>query len=340
VKENLVPSETLTAFDTAKPSVVYFQTQKIPLKTFVDTHGLKAPDSLIQKLHQKGIKTIEDIRSAGGLSFRKKFGDSDRVIVEHLEAQARLLTLCPDATLNEKLIAKGYTSIAAVAHANPPELAAAIGQRANDPIVKELIKRGKAQHGLVESLVLGQLGNRATKFRTTDDRAAKPTEPDLPALDDVVSETCSCKDCDAAVSPRAYLADLMQYAIDHLRDGGQALDLNFFESHFYQPFGKLPANCLGMEEEVRQVRICIEVLRSYLGKHSREISNTQAYALKEAEQRCRLDVYQVILNKLGTNLTEMRVAQGASLEERKRIAERIGISEAALVGMYLDPTRL
>src|SRR6266567_3302988 len=78
-------------------------------------------------------------------------------------------------------------------------------------------------------------------------------------------QQCGCSDCEAAVSPAAYLTALLDYALKHVRNNKAKIDLQFLVDTLHQPFMDLPTDCEAVDEEVRQVRICIEVLRSYLG---------------------------------------------------------------------------
>lgn len=70
------------------------------------------------------------------------------------------------------------------------------------------------------------------------------------------------------VSHLAYLRDLIEFARSHVDvalpggDKTRSLELRDLTRQFSQPFGDLTSN-----EEVRQLRICIEVLRSYLDPH-------------------------------------------------------------------------
>lgn len=311
--------------------LIVMATERTPVATLLSHSGLSGSKKLQAALRHEGIRTLADLRRTGGLRALDNLSDSDRQAAAHLNAQSRLLTISPDTRVTSALIKKGYTGIADIALAEPKELAAVLKDHVDAPSSEDMIGRAKAQYGLVQSVSLGLSGSQATGFRTRDE-----WETNHPIFD-MMTESCSCKDCDSAVSPRAYLADLMQYAIDHLRESGRSVDLKYFETSFHQPFGNLPSSCVGMEEEVRQVRICIEVFRAYIGP--RPIADVARESLlKDAEQRYRLDVYQVLLNKLGTNLTELRLAQGASIAQRKSLADRIAISDAALDGMYLDPT--
>ena len=93
-------------------------------------------------------------------------------------------------------------------------------------------------------------------------------------------QRCECAPCEAAPSPAAYLADLIGYVVHHLRVG-RAVDLLQDRDAFHQPSGHLPTDCAAVEQQLRQVRICIEVLRAYL--KANPLSAAQATALQLAE---------------------------------------------------------
>ncbi|MGH8528035.1 MAG: hypothetical protein ACREXY_28575, partial [Gammaproteobacteria bacterium] len=110
------------------------------------------------------------------------------------------------------------------------------------------------------------------------------------------------------ISPIAYLADLLDYAVDHVRNGGAAFSLPFLTAEFHQPFGELVASCSEANEQVRQVRLCIEVLRSYLGTRPLPDAKREQ-KLSEAEKAYRLEAYTTLLNRLGTSYEEIRLAK-------------------------------
>ena len=86
----------------------------------------------------------------------------------------------------------------------------------------------------------------------------QPKPPTDPAL-------CNCDDCAAALSPRAYLVDLLDFTVKRIMDGNTLITLQSLMAMLQQPFSDLIASC-DMDTPVRQVRICIEVLRIILGQ--------------------------------------------------------------------------
>src|SRR5438046_2150086 len=72
---------------------------------------------------------------------------------------------------------------------------------------------------------------------------------------------------------------------------------------FYQPFSELPLSCEQVDERVRQVRICIEVLRRYVSQNQLPSRLGQApnTAFSASEAEYRRQTYQAVLLKLGTS---------------------------------------
>jgi hypothetical protein len=87
------------------------------------------------------------------------------------------------------------------------------------------------------------------------------------AEDAAPPQRCGCDDCEAAVSPLAYLADLLKYTIRHVKDSGAAMTLDTLEATFHQPFRSLVVDCGAVETKVPQVRLAVETLRNYLKAH-------------------------------------------------------------------------
>ena len=150
-----------------------------------------------------------------------------------------------------------------------------------------------------------------------------------------------CKDCEAAVSPTAYLADLLDYALRVLKiriipTNGVPITLDFLKGNFHQPFGDLPTACEAVTQQVRQVRICIEVLRSFLGARPLSDANREA-ALARSENEYRLAVYTTLLIRIGTSHEEIRLARTADEETRQVLADRLGIPLERLASLFLEP---
>jgi hypothetical protein len=330
-----VPETEPAVLDRTVGSLRQLRARRTPLVDLARVVQLDAAHPVFPALERRNIRTLEDLRAAGGVALlRDPEIPADDPGVRKLEAHARLLTLEPDAQVNERLISAGNSSIGAVARATPDELRRALGDGAPADRAEALRRSAKLKHAFIDGVATGFAAQQASGFLKTieDWRKEHP-------IRQIVPETCGCEDCAGAVSPQAYLADLMQYALDHLRQNGQKIDLNSFKDNFHQPFSELPATCAASEKKVRQVRICVEVLRSYLGARPLAPA-TREGALRTVEAEYRLAAYQGLLEKLGTSFTEIRLARGASADERRKLAERLGVSATDLDALFIDPAGL
>src|SRR4051812_41870122 len=66
---------------------------------------------------------------------------------------------------------------------------------------------------------------------------AKPMSAPPPTLAELLAPHCGCADCESAVSPGAYLAPLLDYAVKHVRNGDEPLTAADFAERFHQPLG-------------------------------------------------------------------------------------------------------
>lgn len=130
--------------------------------------------------------------------------------------------------------------------------------------------------------------------------------------------------CLSAISPLAYLADLLDYATRHILKQGTPISLEEIEAYFHQPFGRIPLNCEALQEEVPQIRICVEVLR----QHFKEGDD---YGLPNStEKQYREDTYATLLLKLGTSVSVIKNIADADADTRAKVADTLAIDEAHL----------
>jgi Tc toxin complex TcA C-terminal TcB-binding domain len=294
------------------------------------------PPVLATFLEGRQIRTLADVRRAGGLGRLDGLPlPADHPAVRTLEAHADLARVSSDMQANQVLIDNGFTSVAAIGAAGRQEFLTAAGERLGVANAIRMRENAAAQTQFFDHLIGGALTERANGVAVPDS---------LRALDALLPKKCGCEDCDAAVSPRAYLADLLRYTIQHIRNNGAPVDLAFFSSTFHQPFGDLPASCGAAEKLVRQVRVCVEALRRDVGP--RPLGDaTEERALTEAERAYRFAAYTHLLSEMGTSYEEIRLARTAEDDERLALAERLGIQltrPRATAGdeldrLFLDP---
>ena len=143
----------------------------------------------------------------------------------------------------------------------------------------------------------------------------------------------------SAISPLAYLAELLKYTTEHVKDGDNAITVDALETQFHQPFWRYLTQVGDdfvyvdeVDKPVRHVRGCIEVLRNYLDfwQRKRKLTPQQRRNLKvrlanleKEEANYLFVVYRTLLNQIGTSYDDLRRA--VTLEDKESLANRLGI---------------
>ena len=298
------------------------------LTQVVNISRVQLPTQLLSTLANKGIRTLADLQKAGGLNNIPELGSiNNNTAVQKLEAQANLNIISDDLQLNRTLIDRGFTSISRIAQATRADFVSAIGEQQGDFKAAQLQVKARAQTNFLNNVaasVGADLANGLPNPLTDDSESSK----------DVFKPTCSCQSCEAATSPLAYLADLLDFSISKVKNNNTAITLEYLANTFHQPFGELPVNCEIQQQRERQVRLCIEVLRSYLSANPP--TTTAAAVLEQAEKQYALNAYQILLNQIGTSYDELRQTRGDS-EAQEALATRLGIALDKLNSLFLDP---
>ncbi len=301
---------------------------------------IELPDALAQTLEQENIRTLADIRGLGGLASWLGGQATPPVppsteAVRLLDAHAQLDTVSGDVGINRALVAAGITDPVAMAAVPRSRVVEQAHERLGDVKAMEMFVKGRAHAKLLSNMAV-QIGLESVNGVDTASLLKGPGVR-------IGAPRCGCEDCESAVSPLAYLADLLDYTIDHIENDGKPVGLQFLTAQFHQPFGALPANCDEMENKVRQVRIGIEVLRRYLAAQNLPAAGSgAAEALEAAERAYALAAYTTLLGQLGTSYDELRLARTAEDETRATLAERLGIGLSEnrpdqLDALFLDP---
>jgi hypothetical protein len=295
---------------------------------------LKIPDKLTRFLKKNKITTLADLRRTGGLSRMEGLPiDPDDPILVSLETHASMSAVSNNITANAVMVNKGYSSVHAIAQAPRSAFVTTAQPVIGDFKAAQTQVVARAQTQLANQIMTGIAANVVNGFQTG-------IIGDGVKIPEWIEQKCGCKDCESAVSPLAYLADLLEYAITHLDSAGADIDLGFLTTTFHQPFAKLPASCEEMDKRVCQVRICIEVLRSYLKVHPPTAARQNV--LNKAEASYRLAAYTTLLDKLGVSFEEIRLARTAEADSRTALADRLGLTLSAprpdhLDDLFLDP---
>jgi hypothetical protein len=289
--------------------------------------NLELPRQLTTFLTQQSIHTLEDIRKVGGINHLEGLPVApDHPAVQALEAHANLNFLSSNLQFNAAMIAKGYPSLYAVANASRKDFVIAMHDQVGDFKAAQLQVSARA--------INKQLNNSTMELKSAKANGFEVQTPadQLPGLAHEFDYKCGCEDCQAAISPMAYLADLLNYTVNHLLSDGLPISLQFLTDKFHQPFGDLSTDCDEVHKQVRQVRICIEVLRSYL--------NSSLPA--PVEKKYLLAAYTALLSKIGASYEEIRLARTAEIEDRRALADRLGFDfepnqTDRVVELILDP---
>ena len=279
-----------------------------------------APPELLSFLSNgQNIRTLADIRRKGGLSHLAGLpAAADPALIRRLESLADLDRISPDAGVSNALMSREFDGVLAVSNTPLSEFVGKVtrGEAAlSETDAAKLHFVASVQTNLLDNMMMKTAADHANGIELPAVNGAAP---------EVSRQQCGCSDCEAAVSPAAYLTALLDYALKHVRNNKNKIDLQFLADTFHQPFIALPTDCEAVEEQLRQVRICVEVLRSYLGNRPLADPAKEA-ALAKAEADYSFAAYAMLLSRVGTSYEETRRVRTETIENRKALAERLGI---------------
>jgi hypothetical protein len=282
---------------------------------------LRLSPALERFLDERGIRSLDDVRRTGGIARLEGLPvPADDPAIRILEAHTDLGRLATSDALVGRLIENGYDSVVAVAEAPRGEFVARVAPTVGDAAAVRMHADAVAQTGYLTNLLAAWRAERGTGYAVDgqDGVAASAGE---------ATARCHCDDCETAISPGAYLAELVDYALRRLRRNGSRLGLDELGGLLYQPLDALPMSCDSSTTQVRQVRLAVEVLRRYLAAHPAPAGGG-VVALGQVDplaRAYRVAAYTTLLVRIGTSYEEVRLARLAAAEERQRLADRLGI---------------
>jgi hypothetical protein len=295
------------------------QSDRTPVLELLEGSGHPVPPSIRKALKELKIETLQDLRAADGLAHALPPSAAARDLADHIDAHARLSVVSDDDAVRAKLIKSGFTGLSSIARIDDHAFAEAVHGSIDNETARAVHRKAEIGVALATNALAAM---RVENGETSVSDVRDPFPQQRPNL-----IPCKCDDCASAVSPLAYLADLMAYVKDNVVDTANAnllIDWRFLEKRFRQPFGKLAVTCEAVDASVRQARICVEVLRDYLGNNPPTAG--QRVLLEESERDYLRQVYERLLTQVGTSLDELRLIQHADANARKAFAERIGVS--------------
>jgi hypothetical protein len=288
----------------------------LKLGDLVPVLGTQSNLAFISRLASQGVLTLADIDRVGGV---EQFASpSEMATAKLIDAHADLARVSSDLTANSKLIAAGYTSTLAIA--KTPQ--SAFLKDATPILGQQAALRVQFSSGAIALTVNQMLA--AALANANIAATAGQWHPN--GLNGNSSQPCNCCDCQSAASPAAYLADLLSYVTQHVVNGGPPVELKQLQRIFCQPFTSLPTDCEAVEQQVRQVRICVEVLRTYIGEMQPSLSAAQLTSLAKSQSCYTLAAYHAILTGLGITYEQLRLARIADVETRIALAEQLGLT--------------
>lgn len=296
-----------------------------------------ASPALATRLRQQGIRTLTDLLA------HPEVEDGEELV--RLRGAAKFSVLTPELTNSgrEHLLSRGFQSLLDVGTASRAQFVRTDREALDGDANTFATLFAAKETGKVLYHMIGSAWFK--KVTSPDD---EPDDPDIPTgVDDVLNELekCGCKDCESAVSPTAYLAHLLEWTLQHIKDGDDSIAFTQLAEEFHQPFGELPASCAAVEEQVHQVRIAVEVLWRFTDfLESEDLQLPTSF--RTAYRHLRNQLYRLILNKLGTSFEQLRSAtlqiSGDDLvatrvaKERQALADLLGIDQSHLNELFFN----
>jgi hypothetical protein len=275
-----------------------------PLDGLKASMGLQLSAGLDQALKARKIASLAQLRSARDIASTPSLGQTELKELKLLQGHARLQLISRDHKINQQLLDAGFADVTAIADLSRQAFTKQLSGRLPTKTVDALHRKALKASAAANRLAFVERVDRANNRSGTPQASTAEPQP------------CAC-DCRSAVSPAAYLAALLDYTVRHVRLNGAELSLSQLDGLFLQPFADLPDDCSAAETQLRQVRLCIEVLRRKAAKDGIDVSSI-IVAHAQAS-------YASLLSALGVSNTELRLARTASPERQQQLADRLAV---------------
>jgi hypothetical protein len=172
-------------------------------------------------------------------------------------------------------------------------------------------------------VTLASLGANALRFWARDAAGNVMPDPLVVPVDLISSYVPST--LEERLDGRTYLESLLSFAQDQvMMPGSEPLTTGALVTALGQPWGRISEPLSAAADisrlDISQLRVPVELLRGYIAE---ERISTQAGA--DGEDHYRTVAYESLLAGAGTSYAEVRLARGASDDDRRAVADRIGI---------------
>lgn len=289
------------------------------------------------------ISTLRTVLQSGGLGNVKGTEKADVDTLLQLERSADLWSLFPSNVAADGavksiavLLGKGISGTEHLGNLPRAAGTSALSGELGDFAGAQTHAVAAARNNLLNFLLLGariearQTGAVGVRGLRAETLGAVNTLTAL--LPESTAQGCSCSECQTAVSPNAYLMDLIRYAYFRVKSSGSPLGVDELQSTFFQPFADLPTSCASMNQPVLTTRLAIEILRAYGATLT--LSTTQATTLASNLADYVQQAYDAILSELGTSRTELRLALG-NADQLSALADQLAVPSATEVQQFL-----
>jgi hypothetical protein len=284
------------------PVADYEKKLTAPLDDFLVGIDTELSAQLKKIFREKEIETLEDVRRDKTVEADESLDDQDRKQLEFLKSHARLRLVSRDPKTIQTLINAGYADLFAIASKSEIAFVNSLKGILTPQSAAQLYFQVQTKLAILRNISTEQRIYRANGY------VSSPTFAQTAGTDE--QPPCECN-CQSALSPLAYLADLLDYTRRNAHHCDDELTPDRLEELFFQPFGDLPDDCAASETLCRQVRLCIEVLR--------ERGGVDDDIIKEHLQR----TYDALLAEMGTSRRELRLVRGNS-KAQQALVERLG----------------
>lgn len=276
------------------------------------------PQEVDDFLANNGITRLSGIREHGLLinqdSLKDFYGNDD---LQKLDGLAVLELVGDNVSHNNALYTDGYTNFLEVA-AKPrsefiEEYKGTLGSE------YEAMKYHETASRLAMTAV-----NEMTPLK--DGLTPETDNPDLVSYDE-----CGCGNCESAVGPMAYLADLLSFSTEKLvyttaTPNPDPVDTTWLKDNLHRDFGEIPIACGELENNLCQARIATEALQANWIEMEPSAPQSINFTLIERSREYLIHTYKAILINIGTTYEELQSYQSVTdADDRRRYANRIGI---------------
>jgi hypothetical protein len=289
------------------------QSSSALISDVISNLGLSLPPNLITFFNNNNIDRLSGIRSVGLLVNRKELaGIRDNLGLKRMDALAMLELVDNDYTLNNNVFNSGsenFLDVAAIPRGKWVEDGGSLFANDYEAVQYHAVATGQSQMAINE-------------INPNQDALDQPPAPD-PNLE--VEEPCGCGDCESAVGPMAYLADLLSFTSEKLIDNTTPVDISWLTTNLFRDFGAIPISCDELENNICQARIAAETLETNYSSLT-SVPASISTKLDSRERDYLIEAYKTVLVKVGTSYEELLSFQSITdTDERKRYTDRLGI---------------